>query len=319
MSIANQLIPPQQLKSVLDKYYNLRSPLSIKLIGSGFNHNYQVKTAKQKFVLRIYLHNKYYIQSSDDFKFELDLLEYLTAQNIPVSSPIKNNRQEYLSSAKFKDDLRYFALFNFAKGKKFDLSINEQNIYQLGKIIATLHTITQHFHSNYYRYSLDLDNILVEPIEILKHHLLSKNKQNLDFFQSTYEQLLQNVRGLSKTSANFGLIHGDLNESNIHFEQDLGFTILDFDHCGYGWRAYDLIPFWDIDARLWHFFIEGYESVRNLSPQEKELMPTFAAIRDIWDMGDVLRMMPVWGEQPDAEYLDQCLERLYDLKNNFAC
>lgn len=107
-----------------------------------------------------------------------------------------------------------------------------------------------------------------------------------------------------------------MNETNIYFDQEIGFTIFDFDHCGYGWRAYDLTPFWDVYARLWQFFIKGYESIRIISQLEKEQIPTFAMLRNIWDMGDLLRMMPVWGEEPDSNYLNHCLERLEDISKS---
>lgn len=33
-------------------------------------------------------------------------------------------------------------------------------------------------------------------------------------------------------------------------------------------------------------------------------------------MGDTLRMMPIWGEHPDDEYLNECLERLHDISSS---
>ena len=314
--ILNQVVKPDDLKPIIEAYYKLEMPIFIKLIHAGFNYSYHLTTGAHQFVLRIYLNNKYYIRSSDDLRVELELLIYLKTQGIPVATPVKNNQDEYLSCCQFDNTARYFALFNYAAGEELNLALKPDKIYQLGTIIARFHQASDHLQKQYSRYSLDINNILVEPIQVLKNHLSNEAKSKLDFFEPTYRELLNRVNLLAETTENFGLIHGDLNETNIHFDKEIGFTIFDFDHCGYGWRVYDLTPFWDVDARFGQFFIEGYESIRIIPHLEKDLIPTFAILRDIWDMGDILRMMPVWGEKPDSRYLNVCLKRLNKLSKS---
>ena len=316
MTVLNQVIKPEDLKPIIEAYYKLEIPRSIKLIHAGFNHSYHLTTGDRQFVLRVYLNNKYYIRSSGDFRFELELLIYLKTQRIPVATPVRNNQDEYLTCHAFDNKTRYFALFNYAAGEELNLTLNPDEVYQLGTIIAKLHQASDCFQSQYSRYRLDINNILVEPVQILKKSLSNDAKSKLDFFEPTYRKLLNRVELLTETKEKFGLIHGDLNKSNIYFDKEIGFTIFDFDHCGYGWRVYDLTPFWDVDAQLWQFFIEGYESIRIITHLEKDLIPTFAILRDIWDLGDILRMMPVWGEKPNSKYLDDCLKRLKNLSES---
>lgn len=249
MTALYQIIKPNDLKPIVKAYYELKSPISVKLIRAGFNHNYRLNTGDRLLILRVYLNNKYYIRSPDDFRFELELLDYLNKQGIPVANPLKNHQNEYLSWGNFENKTRYFALFNYAVGTELNFRLKPDIIYQLGETIAKLHQATACFYCHYFRYSLDLNNILIEPIQILEKYLFEHNKNNLYFFQPTYRELLNRVESLTKTTENFGLIHGDLNESNIHFDKEAGFTIFDFDHCGYGWRAYDLTPFWDMGDR----------------------------------------------------------------------
>lgn len=40
-----------------------------------------------------------------------------------------------------------------------------------------------------------------------------------------------------------------------------------------------------MDGAIWNKYLEGYESVRKLRPEEKETIPAFAALRELWMMG----------------------------------
>jgi Ser/Thr protein kinase RdoA (MazF antagonist) len=50
------------------------------------------------------------------------------------------------------------------------------------------------------------------------------------------------MTALSSAPLTFGFAHGDLNSSNILF-RDGGETVIDFDCCGLGYRAYDIAAF----------------------------------------------------------------------------
>jgi Ser/Thr protein kinase RdoA (MazF antagonist) len=110
------------------------------------------------------------------------------------------------------------------------------------------------------------------------------------------------VLGLDFPIDGFGLIHGDLNGGNIHVSSSGDATIFDFDHFGYGWRAYDLTSFYrgpDSSAEQQeraNAFFEGYETVRPLTEAERASLPAFAACRELWDTGDMLRAAAWYGD-----------------------
>ena len=75
MAPFNRAVENAVLCSIAKTYYDLKSPISVELIDEGFKQTYLMRTTdKAQFILRIYLNNKYYIQDSDDFRFELQLL-----------------------------------------------------------------------------------------------------------------------------------------------------------------------------------------------------------------------------------------------------
>lgn len=73
----------------------------------------------------------------------------------------------------------------------------------------------------------------------------------------------------------------------MHFQGDQ-VTLFDFDHCGYGWRAYDLAPFYHAPDALQKAFFQGYETLRPLTQGERDCLPIFAKLRMLWDAGDML-------------------------------
>ena len=109
----------------------------------------------------------------------------------------------------------------------------------------------------------------------------------------------------------YGIIHGDLHDGNYHFTEAGRPTLFDFDHGGFGWRAYDLaVCKRSLSEQAWNAFLDSYRSVRPVSETELGLIPTFARVREIWDTGDILAMHAVWGDEPDAAACDEILEML---------
>ena len=85
----------------------------------------------------------------------------------------------------------------------------------------------------------------------------------------------------------YGIIHGDLHLGNIHFNENQ-ITLFDFDHCAYGWRAYDLVTSFFLPEAQRESFFKGYETLRPLTQNERTMLPIFFKLRGLWDIGDVL-------------------------------
>lgn len=77
----------------------------------------------------------------------------------------------------------------------------------------------------------------------------------------------------------WGVIHGDVQGMNFHFDDEDRITFLDFDLCGYGWRAYEIAYYYTrIPKRLRGALISRYESVRPLSRAEHDMLPTLGRL-----------------------------------------
>lgn len=91
---------------------------------------------------------------------------------------------------------------------------------------------------------------------------------------------------------------GREHHGNIHFGNNGGITLFDFDCFGYGWRAYDIAVYlWhqqlnqpasendDSKQKQWEDFLSGYNIVRTLNAYELKAAKVFVVIRDIWLLG----------------------------------
>ena len=122
----------------------------------------------------------------------------------------------------------------------------------------------------------------------------------MEIYQSQVDDLKRKITSLPRGDRAYGLIHGDLHGRNYHYSEGTGFTLFDFDHSGYGWRAYDVAACTSgMAGESERAFLEGYRSVRPFSVEEKESMGFLRAARLIWDRGDVLAMMPAWGSEAE--------------------
>ena len=141
-------------------------------------------------------------------------------------------------------------------------------------------------------------------MDLMDQFLRERGKGNVDSFRSMVADLAAQVTAVPRERGAYGLIHGDLHNRNFRVTESGALTLFDFDHGGYGWRAYDLATCrGPLSDEAWCAFLDGYQSVRSLSDAELEIIPTFQKIRPIWDLGDVLAMRSAWG--PGDEFGDR--------------
>ncbi|MFN8558035.1 MAG: phosphotransferase [Dehalococcoidia bacterium] len=300
----NEQIPAAALAPLLTAAYALPEPLQCTVIRRGFNDAYRVTTAAGEYVARVYLNGKYFIRADADFGAELALLERLAEAGLPVAAPVRAAAGDLLTALAYGEETRRAALFPFVTGEPAHGDLSAADATALGALVGRLHDAMDRFDRADSRYTLDQRYLLDQPLLLLRDHAGVHALADLTERARGYRALLAR---LARTAPAFGLIHADLNSGNILRTPDGGFTLIDFDHCAYGWRAYDLAPFWKRGGETWSAFLAGYESVRPLSAAEREAMPAFAAMRDLWDVGDLLAMMPAWGKAPSDQFLDEAL------------
>ncbi|MEO2004978.1 MAG: phosphotransferase [Candidatus Poribacteria bacterium] len=310
-AIKQPIIDAGDLVAHLAECYDLPEEPHVELIRRGFNDHYLVRAGKD-FVLRVYLNGKYYIRGHDDFLYELEWLEYLDANGFPAAAPIR--RRDGALLGEFRG--RHTTLFRYADGQTRASTDRSPHLMEdVGRHVARLHLLADDFESPHGRYELDYDCLIGEPLDALSVELGKRVGGDIGFFDEYAQRLRDALVALGKSSGVHGVIHADLHGRNIHVTDDGRLTFFDFDHCGRGWRAYDLCTFYrgPTDSRYLSF-LRGYESVRPLSHAERDMIPVFRQVRSVWNFGDVLRMASAWGASGvDDDELREAVELLRSL------
>ena len=164
--------------------------------------------------------------------------------------------------------------------------------------MAAFHLAANDFYSKHARYHLDLNYLVEQPLRMIKERGTEEYKKELETIPNL-DELIREIKNLSREPDAYGIIHGDLHPGNMHFTEDNAVTFFDFDHCAYGWRAYDFFMVGFMPETHKNAVLQSYESLRPLSKVERQSVEVFSKIRILWDMGDMLAMKPLIEESKE--------------------
>ena len=181
----NTRVEPQALVPFLAQRYGLSPSTRCSFIRRGGNDHYLVEDGDRRYVLRLYLNGKYYIGTEDELRFELDLLDFLKAQGLPVAAPIPDTGGQTLAGFESGEETRSVVLFEFAEGKGIWETMESTHARELGSTVAGLHQAMDRFTSEYTRYHLDLDFLLDEPLRLLEARMVSQDRASPVSFASS--------------------------------------------------------------------------------------------------------------------------------------
>jgi Ser/Thr protein kinase RdoA (MazF antagonist) len=108
-----------------------------------------------------------------------------------------------------------------------------------------------------------------------------------------FDEVVEWASSLRTGPDTFGLVHTDLNFSNIFVGESSSITAFDFDDCHYNWFAYDLsvplfyalisfdLPSLDATKQGWFYgpFLEGYTRHMDISDEWIKRIPGFIRFR----------------------------------------
>jgi Ser/Thr protein kinase RdoA (MazF antagonist) len=233
-----------------------------------------------------------------------------------VVAPVPRRDGDVVGTIEASEGARFAALFEFAPGSPKESDVDD--LRALGEMCAGIHEAASSFVTEHSRYSLDADLLLEMPVREVSAFLDGSRGEDIKLLRMLVDRVREQIETIPMDEPAFGVIHADLHGGNCHWTQGRP-TILDFDHCGYGWRAYDFVAAFDSDADdKRDSFIEGYRSARDISKLEVDLLPAFHKARYIWNYGDILAMadhLGVRGRLNEAfwdRYFEQIRKMLED-------
>jgi Ser/Thr protein kinase RdoA (MazF antagonist) len=302
LRIARSFIAADSLAEWIGETYDLPQPISCKLFSKMLrtqdNDHYLVSAGDgTRLVARVYQQGDRLHRLENDYRYELDWLDFLRANGVPVSCAVARRDGSYLGRVDAPEGLRYVALFTFAEGDPPSTDDLDQ-LYTIGEAMGRIHVLSDSYVPPYPHRPIDLDYLLERPLGRIRTHWNHDQAENLDVIEAAAEEARQELAAFLETvpatPGAWGPIGGDFHLGSVNFGAK-GPTFFNFDLCGPGWRAYDIAAFL-ANSSLIHApadrseaFFAGYYAVRPLSAAEHAAISPFLTIRRIWLMGAFAR------------------------------
>ena len=282
-AICSTLSPQALIEGVLIEY-ELGAINQCLFWHRGLSDIYLIETDDQSFILKISHHHW---RSQSDIKFELEFLDFLYQNQLPVANPLKTKSENLYVTVRAVEGDRYAALFPYAPGSipQGDLSIEQSTI--MGQTLGKVHQKSWEFKNTTPRQPLDLTYLLDNSWGIIVPYLGDRH-DDLSYLAETIFQIKQQLVCLEKTSPLWGVCWGDPHSGNVHFTPDNQITLFDFDQCGYGWRAFDLAKFLQvslnagINRKVKDALFVGYQQVQPLTDAETSSLQALTQVAHIW-------------------------------------
>lgn len=294
--IMRSFVAADTIAEIIQDAYDLGPLRSCKLFSKMLrtqdNDHYLVKTkAGEQMVMRLYQLGSHLKRSRSDYEYELDWLQFLHRQGLPVSYPIPRQDGTLLGSIQAPEGERFYAMYSYAKGLPMSIN-NEDQLYRCGVEMARIHLVSNEFRTGFARQPMDLAYLADSPVERMQQFWDSDQEYNLDLILTSAAEAKEEIEALLQneehTEDGWGPIGGDFHSANTHFDVDGQPTFFNFDLCGPGWRAYDIAVFL-LNTNLTHTetsmseaFFAGYYSQRRLSRNEHAAVAPFMTLRRVW-------------------------------------
>ncbi|MEZ2131373.1 MULTISPECIES: phosphotransferase enzyme family protein [unclassified Sinorhizobium] len=274
---------------------------AVKFLQRGFNDSFDVRTATDRYVLRLSGRRK---RGEADVASETAFLDHLHRSGLPIAAPVELSDGGLFTRVLLPDGAKTAVLFRYVDGLE-PAHLSTDHARAQGITLARIHAAaTDYAQWGEGRYRLDLEHLLQGPLStILSLQLLdAEDEASLSALASRLSAMVERLKALTWTRC-----HGDCHGGNarIATEGQLAgqAVFFDFDDGGPGYLAYDLAVFlWSASLQrqgfaVWHAFIDGYRSVRALATIDLEAARIFVPIRHFWLMGEYAGRVVEWGSQ----------------------
>jgi homoserine kinase type II len=263
-------VTDDELSSFLSRY-DAGTLVTYKGIAEGVeNTNYLVQTTKARFILTLYEKRV----SKQDLPFFLGLMEHVAERGVSCPRPVHARNGQILSELAGRTAAMVTYLDGFSVKKP-----RPEHCHKLGRALAELHLAAGSF-------TLSRPNALGEPGW---RPLFEKFRDRADEITPGLQSLIDNelllLHASWPTTLPGGIIHADLFPDNVFFLADGLSGLIDFYFACNDALAYDIA----ICLNAWCFehdgafnltkgraLLEGYDSVRKLTPAERSAMPALA-------------------------------------------
>ncbi|MFM2432876.1 MAG: hypothetical protein RLZZ511_4090 [Cyanobacteriota bacterium] len=284
--VSYSILQADRLAAHIATRYPLDPIRTCRLWKRGMSDTYLVETTTDRYILRV-AHAHW--RSRDDVQFEMELLDFLHQQLLPVAHPLRTHHGDLLLKLVAPEGDRYATLVTYAPGEVPVGDFNQTQSTHLGRTLAQLHQATQQFQPSSDRQILDFDHLVDQSLDLILPQI--NNPSLITYLETTRTQLHEQLKSLPQTPPYWVICWGDPHSGNVHCEGDRQITLFDFDQCGYGWRAFDVAKFLQMALcsgmrySVRDAFLAGYQCHQPLTDIEIAALTPLTQTAHLWRWG----------------------------------
>ncbi len=280
LPIVHSVLDADALGGCIRDRYGLDGPFHCELLTRGMNDVYLVRHAGNRYAARAWRHG---FRSIDNVRYELEYLAFLAGCDLPVvrNRPLPDGDRFF--EVEGLEGPRSVALFDWVEGGPIATARNPESALRAGRILARTHLAGPEFVPSVAR-NVDYIEGIRRDFEYVVS-LCHGRAEDLAFFARARDAIAGGLESLGD-SLPHGPTHGDFHAFNAFVDQRGEVRLLDFDNCGTGTFAQELMSFvWsaeksELGEKFINAFLEGYDSVRRLEAREREFFPLLLASKE---------------------------------------
>jgi len=294
--ITHSTIDANAICNFISGIYDLPQPLRCELMTRGVNDIYLLKSKNTQYAVRILRSGS---RNQDEINYEMDLTRYYHDCGFNAAIPIINKNGTFSSKIEAPEGKRYLTVFEWAHGEPLTNKMEIKNIKKLGIFVSEMHQISSDFATTK-RVDANTSGFILKNLDCLIE-ILDGEPEEADFYEKLAHKACEEFDKIPKDQIAYGATHGDIHPHNVFITENGKMTLIDWDTCGDDFITKELTSFtWrsiylNIPLEINDAYLEGYQSVRPFTVEEKELSELFFTMRHIYIMCGIAGMINVIG------------------------
>ncbi len=207
-------------------------------------------------------------------------------------------------------------------------TLRAEDLSLLGSYMARLHRHAETFSApeSFVRPEWNWGKVFDDRGMLWKHGPNFYSEREMKILYDTAQKVRWDLEKLGKGRDVFGLIHRDLNLTNLAFQHE-SVSAIDFDSCGWGYYFYDLalwlyfLDFLGIRqgsavAPLRDAFLESYKAERNIPVAHAKYIETFTVMRKVSRINSIVSKQITSVTPYELEFLIKVVKDFKDFLNS---
>ncbi len=280
--VIHSTLDPNALCDEIARRYTLPQPVRCRLMSRANNDFYEVSAGGSRYALRV---TKANFRPDGEYLFEQAYVAHLHARGCHVPAPVPGADGSLLFSVEAPEGQRSVTVMQWLAGVPFTENLTSSDAHDMGAALARLHLAGEGFSCAEPRLISTMKSLKERLPDLLK--MLTEHPDDCAFYEATTHRLDEVYEKIDAGDVPQGPVHGDYQFANVLRLDSGEIGMLDFDTCGIGYLAEDILTFiWRSDMEIQdeavnRSFLDGYESVRPLNKAETRLLPIFRLTRDL--------------------------------------